>query len=163
MNIVLLWIPVDIITEQSVIIEQLTPGWRKLMSTDIVSMFMMVLKVSRGHILGFYLEAIRCFHGVYWHSYSPACRVCHKPLGLFLWERRHPIPIRAYNKSWYLAVYSFSVPDTPWSLSGACIWAILSMVRWSPSVFNNLLSGLYTRYVEWDTNRYIQIRWVLIT
>jgi len=34
---------VDLITEQSLIIEQLTPGWGKPMSTDIVSMFMMVL------------------------------------------------------------------------------------------------------------------------
>jgi len=57
------------------------------------------LKVSRGHILGFYLEATRCFRGVYWHPYSPACQACYKPLGLFLWERWHPIPVRAYNKS----------------------------------------------------------------
>ena len=41
------------------------------------------LIVSRDHILGFYLEATRSFRGVYWHPYSPACRVCHKPLGLF--------------------------------------------------------------------------------
>jgi len=41
------------------------------------------LIVSRDHILGFDLEATRCFRGVYWHPYSPACRVCHMPLGLF--------------------------------------------------------------------------------
>ena len=34
---------VDIITGQIIIIRQLTPGWGKLMSADIVSMFMMVL------------------------------------------------------------------------------------------------------------------------
>jgi len=45
------------------------------------------LKVSRDHILGFDMEATRCFRGVYWHPYSPACQLCHKPLGLFLWER----------------------------------------------------------------------------
>ena len=44
------------------------------------------LIVSRGHILRFDLKATRRFRGVYWHPYSPACRLCHKPLGLFLWE-----------------------------------------------------------------------------
>ena len=101
------------------------------------------LIVSHCHILGFDLEAIRCFHEVYWHPYSPACRSCHKPLVLFLWERWHPIPVRVYNKSRYLAVRSVSVPDTPWPLSQVCTGPILSMVHRSPSIFNNLLSGLY--------------------
>jgi len=101
------------------------------------------LIVSRGHILGFDLEATRRFRGVYWHPYSPACRLYHRPLGLFLWERWHSIPVRAYNKSRYLAVRSGSAPNTPWLLSQACTRPILSMVRRSPSVFNNLLSGLY--------------------
>jgi len=101
------------------------------------------LIVLRGHILRFDLEATRCFHGVYWHLFSPACQLCHKPLGLFLWERWHPIPVRVYNKSRYLAVHSGSVPDTSWPLFQACTGSILSMVRQSPSVFNNLLSGLY--------------------
>ena len=99
--------------------------------------------VSRGHILGFDLKATRYFRGVYWHPYSPACRLYCKPLGLFLWERWHPIPVRAYNKSRYLAVRSGLAPDTPWPLSQACTGPILSMVRWSPSVSNNLLSGFY--------------------
>jgi len=37
--------PVDIITGQSVIIEQLTPGWVKLMGTDIDSVFMVVIQM----------------------------------------------------------------------------------------------------------------------
>ena len=116
------------------------------------------LIVSRGHILGFDLEATRRFRGVYWHPYSPACRLYHKPLGLFLWERWHPIPIRAYNKYRYLAVRSGSVPDTPWPLSRVCTGPILSMIRRSPSVFNNLLSGLYTevcgmRHIPMYTNQ----------
>ena len=101
------------------------------------------LIVSRGHILGFDLEATRRFRGVHWHPYSPACWLCHKPLGLFLWDRLHPIPVRAYNKSRYLEVRSGSALDTPWPLSRACTGPILSMVHRSPSVFNNLLSGLY--------------------
>ena len=101
------------------------------------------LIVSRGHILGFHLEATRCFRGVYWHPYSPACRLYHKSLGLFLWEWWHPIPVRAYNKSQYLAVRSGSAPDTPWPLSRACTGPILSMVCRSLSVSNNLLSSLY--------------------
>ena len=72
-----------------------------------------------------------------------SCRVYHKPLGLFLWERWHPISIQAYNKSRYLAVRSGSAPDTPWSLSRACTWHILGMVRRPPSVSNNLLFSLY--------------------
>ena len=103
------------------------------------------LIVSRGHILGFDLEATMRFRGVHWLPYSLTCRLCHKPLFLFLWERWHPIPVRAYNKSRYLAVHSGSAPDTPWPLSRACTGPILSMVRRSPSVFNNLLSGLYAK------------------
>jgi len=109
-----------IIMDTIVIIRQLTPGWEKLMSIDIVSMFIMVLKCRTATYLWFYLEATRCFRGVYWHPHSHACQVYHKSLGLFLWERWYPIPIRSYNKSWYLAVRSVSVPDTPWSLSRAC-------------------------------------------
>ena len=101
------------------------------------------LIVSRGHILGFDLEAPGCFHGVYWHPCSPSCRLYRKPLGLFLWERWHLIPVRAYNKSRYLAVRFGSVPDTPWPLSRACTWPILSIVRRFSSVSNNLLFGLY--------------------
>jgi len=103
------------------------------------------LKVSHSDILGFNLEVIRCFRGVYWRPYSPAYQVCHKPLGLFLWEQWHPIPVRAYNKSWYLEVCSGSVSDTHWSLSRACMGPILSMVRRPPSVFSNLLSSLYAK------------------
>jgi len=43
MNIGLLEYSVDIVTRKIIIIRQLTPGWEKLMSTDIVSKFMMVL------------------------------------------------------------------------------------------------------------------------
>ena len=71
------------------------------------------------------------------------CRVCHKPLGLFLWERWHPIPVWAYSNSRYLAVLPDSVPDTPGPLSRACMRPILNMVHRAPSVSNNLLSGLY--------------------
>jgi len=106
------------------------------------------LIVSRGHIFGFDLKATRCFRGVYWHPYSLSCRLCHKPLGLFLWERWHTILVRAYNKSQYLAVHSDSVQDTPWPLSRACTGPILSMIHWSPSVSNNLLSGMYTEVCE---------------
>jgi len=101
------------------------------------------LIVSRGYILGFDLEATRRFRGMFWHPYSHACRLCHKPLGLFLWEWWHPSPVRANNKSRYLAVRSGSAPDTPWPLSRACTGPILNLVRRSPSVSNNLLSGLY--------------------
>ena len=52
-----------IIMDTSVIIRQLTLGWRKLMSIDIVSMFMMVLKCRAATYLGLYLEATRCFCG----------------------------------------------------------------------------------------------------
>ena len=70
-------------------------------------------------------------------------RVCHKPQGLYLWEWRHPILVRTYNKSWYLAVCSGSAPDTPRPLSRASTGPILNMIRRAPSVFNNLFSGLY--------------------
>ena len=43
MNIALLWTPCGHYHWTNSIIRQLTPGWGKLMSTDIVSMFMMVL------------------------------------------------------------------------------------------------------------------------
>jgi len=106
------------------------------------------IKVSHGHILGFDLEAIRCFHGVYWHPYFPACQVCHKPLGLFLWEQWHLIHVRAYNKSWYQAVRSSSVPNTPRPLSRACTGPILSMVHRSPSVSTTYSPVCMLRYVE---------------
>jgi len=55
-------------------------------------------------------------------------------LGLFLWDLRYSIPVRAYNKSQYLAVHSGSAPDTPGPLSRACTGPFLCMVRRSPSV-----------------------------
>jgi len=48
---------VDIISGQSVIIEQLTPGRGKLMGTDIASVFMVVIQILYNYYLGFYLEA----------------------------------------------------------------------------------------------------------
>jgi len=113
------------------------------MDIVIAFVFMVDIQILYNYYLGFYLEATRCFHGVYWHPYCLAYRVCHKPLGLFLWEQWHHIPIQVYNKSRYLAVRSGSVPDTPWPLSWAFTRPILNMVHRSSSVFNNLLCVLY--------------------
>jgi len=52
-------------------------------------------KVSRGHILGFDLEATRCFRGVYWHpiplpagcAISPWAYSCGSGDTLFLFGR----------------------------------------------------------------------------
>jgi len=85
---------VDIITGQSLIIEQLTLGWGKLMSTDIVSMFIMVLQCRATTYLDSTWRPSGVSVGCIGTPYSPACRLFHKPLGLFLWERWHPIPVR---------------------------------------------------------------------
>ena len=55
------------------IIRQLTPGWGKLMGTDIASVFMVAIQMLYNYYLGSYLEVTRYFHGVYWHPYFPAC------------------------------------------------------------------------------------------
>jgi len=57
-------------------------------------------------------------------------------------------PVMAYNKSRYLAIRSGSILDTPGPLSRACTGPILNMIRRAPSVFNNLLSGLYAEVCE---------------
>jgi len=54
------------------------------MGTDIASVFMVAIQMLYNYYLGSYLEVTRYFHGVYWHPYFPACRVCHKSLVLFL-------------------------------------------------------------------------------
>ena len=56
-------------------------------------------------------------------------------LNLFLEDLRYPIPIQAYNKSRYQAVYSDSEPDTPWLLSQARTGPTLNMVCQTPLVF----------------------------
>jgi len=84
------------------------------MSTDIVLMFMMVLKCRAVTLLGFILEATN-ISVEYAGTPTPLTyfRVRNKALGPFLWEQRYPAPIRAYNKSRYQAVHSGSAPDTP--------------------------------------------------
>ena len=129
------------------------------MITDIVPMFMMVLKCRAVTILGFILEANKCFRGACWYPYSSDfLRDRNKPLDLFLSDQRHPAPIRVYNKPRYLVVHSSSAPDTLWSLSRASTGPILNMVRRSPSIFNNQPRLTCIRkYIEWDIYRSIQI------
>jgi len=64
-------------------------------------------RVYSGHmnIVQLILEFLPGGHQVFpWGVLAPptplfSCRVCRKPLDLFLWSRRHPIPVRAYTKS----------------------------------------------------------------
>ena len=66
-----------------------------------------------------------------------SCRDAHA-VGLFLCNLRYFIPVRAYNKSWYLVVHFGSALDIPGPLSRVCTGPILNMVHRTSSVFKQL-------------------------
>jgi len=69
------------------------------------------LKCRAITLLGFTWRPPSVFVG-YAGTYTPLTSfwVRNKSLGLFLWEQKYPVPIRAYHKSWYLEVHSSSAP-----------------------------------------------------
>ena len=52
------------------------------------------LKCRAATLLGFTWRPPSVFVGCTGTPYSPSFQVCHKPLGLFLWERWHPIQFK---------------------------------------------------------------------
>ena len=64
----------DIITGQSLIIKQLTPGQGRVYGSHTYVVQLIPEIRPGGH---------QVFRGVYWHPYSHACcRVCYKPLSI---------------------------------------------------------------------------------
>jgi len=124
-----------LIITYSIIIRQLAPDLRKTDGSWIV-IFMVVLS---SHAWLQTWEITWRPPGILWGVLAPLLLFIPVEyaytLGLFLWDLRYSIPVRAYNKSRYLAVRSGSAPDTPGPLSRACTGPILSTVRRSPSVF----------------------------
>jgi len=69
------------------------------MGPDIVPMFIVVLRVSRGHSIGEPPGGHQCSRGVCWHPYSPVSpvRACYEPPGPIYKVQRRPTLVQAYN------------------------------------------------------------------